>query len=124
MPNKFSADKQSGARGARGGKSRSRAPARSIGQALDALLQRQPLLAARAAQASENTNLIEAVRTLLPPELAAHALAASQQGTDLWVTADAAVWSGRLRYPLSAALPALQQQWPGITRIRLKVGPG
>jgi hypothetical protein len=122
MPNKISPDKHLASRRDPGRGPRPRAPAKSAGQALDALLQRRPLLAARAAQAAEKNTLIDAIRALLPVELAAHALAASQQQTQLLVTADGAVWSGRLRYALAAALPELQRTWPSITSIRLRVG--
>jgi hypothetical protein len=95
-----------------------------VGQALDILLQRQPGLAARAIQAAENNALIDVLRALLPADLAAHALAAQQQRSQLLVTADSAAWSGRLRYAITAALPELQRRWPAISDVRLRVGPG
>jgi hypothetical protein len=123
MPNKISPDKHIGAGGGPRRKPRHRAQAKSVGQALDQLLKRQPLLAARAVQATENNTLIDAVRALLPADLAPHALAASQQRSQLLVTADGAVWSGRLRYAVATVLPALRRDWPGISSVRLRVGP-
>ncbi len=124
MPNKIRPDKHLAARRERSRTARPRAPARSVGQALDNLLQRQPGLAARAIQATENNALIDVLRTLLPADLAAHALAAQQQRGHLLVTADSAAWSGRLRYALAAVLPQLQQRWPDISVVRLRVGSG
>jgi hypothetical protein len=122
MPNKSRPDKHLAPRRGMGSKPRSRGPARSVGQALDALLQRQPQLAARVLQDTDKNELIDAVRALLPPDLASHALAARQQRTQLLVTADSAAWSGRLRYALAAALPGLQKRWPDISAVRLRVG--
>jgi len=122
MPNKISPDKHIAQSRGPARLPRSRAPAKNVGLALEGLLKRQPLLAARAAQASENKSLIEAVRALLPEDLALHALAASQHRSQLVVTADGAAWSGRLRYALVAALPELAREWPDISSVRLRVG--
>ena len=124
MPNKARPDKQMAVAYDKTRHSRPRTAPRSVGQALDSLLQRRPGLVAKAAQATENDALIEALRRLLPAELAARALAASQQRTELLVTAESAAWSGRLRYALTALLPQLQGLCPGVSRVRLRVGTG
>ncbi len=122
MPNKPSRDKPTARTPPPGRAARSRASAKPVSQALDLLLQRQPALAARAGQEQEKQRLTENVRAALPPELAPHVRSASLQRTELLITADGAVWSGRLRYALAAALPELQRQWPEIGRITLRVG--
>lgn len=124
MPNKARPDKQTAAAYDKTRHSRIRTAPRAVGHALDSLLQRRPGLVAKAAQATENDALIEALRTLLPVELAPRALSARQQRSELLVTAASAAWSGRLRYALTALLPELQRRWPDISRVRLRVGPG
>ena len=121
MPNKPSRDKPT-ARTPPGRPARSRAGAKTVSQALDLLLQRQPALAARAGQEQEKQRLTDTVRAAIPPELAPHVRSVSLQRSELLITADGAVWSGRLRYALAAVLPELQQKWPEIGRITLRVG--
>lgn len=122
MPNKPSRDKPTAKTPPPGRATRSRGGAKPVSQALDLLLQRQPALAARAGQQEEKQRLTETVRAALPPELAPHMRSASLERTELLITADGAVWSGRLRYALAAILPELQQKWPEIGRITLRVG--
>ena len=124
MPNKIRPDKHLAGRRDRNRAVRPRAQPRSVGQALDILLQRQPGLAARAIQATENNTLIDTLRALLPADLAPHAMAAQQQRSQLLVTADSAAWSGRLRYAVAAALPEIQRRWPDISIVKLRVGQG
>lgn len=124
MPKNPKADKHLAAGRAAGRRRSATSVPQSAAGALEALLRRQPQWMNKAAQAAENRELVDVLRERLPAALAAHARSAALERAELVVTADAAVWCGRLRYELAALLPELQRQWPGVRTIRLKVGTG
>lgn len=120
MPKKFSADKHLGSPPSR--RRGSRTP-QSAGHALDRLLQRNPEWIKKNAQAAENRDVVSVLKALLPAELAGRARSAAVERTVLVVTADAAVWCGRLRYAIDPLLPELQKHWPQLQTVRLRVAP-
>jgi hypothetical protein len=90
---------------------------------LDKLFERNPHWIKNTVQATENRDLVNAIRTLLPAELADRARSATLEQSVLVVTAEAAVWCGRLRYEIIAMLPELQKQWPHLQTVKLRLAP-
>jgi Dna[CI] antecedent, DciA len=121
MPKKRSADKQLGQASFQRRGRYGRSGLQSAEQALDKILNRPGLGPKRALQGTENRKVFLALRDTLPAELAAHLRSADIQNEQLCVSVDSAAWAERLRYVLRTELPRLQQQWPLLQTVRLKI---
>jgi hypothetical protein len=88
-------------------------------QPVQSILETSPQLCALVQRAHHQLGRTEEIRKLLPPDLAAHLLAAIGEGELLVLLTDSSVWASRLRFSTAA----LRRRLPAMRNVRVRVVP-
>ena len=116
-------DKANSGRGSRISHTRGTQSRNSLDSVKDLLQRSTPVLAGLQREALRQRDWLQWVQRELPEELATHVTGVTEQGGELVIFAESAVWGVRLRYAAPQLLDAMTKQQANVVGVRIRVAP-